>query len=156
LVHAALGQRKFRFINDRDIVPRVPFFGMGFRHYGCEIFFNHEDQRVDCVAAVENLTSALRLALQGVNFDPIEEAAKLFREAVLKSAFHGNPLEAVEELMHARELATVGQDLDLVLKAGADNIADHGMADHYLVRLGTKLELAAAASATEPVTPPVH
>ena len=42
LIQAALGLRIFRFINDKDIVPRVPFFGMGFRHYGCEVFFNHE------------------------------------------------------------------------------------------------------------------
>jgi triacylglycerol lipase len=142
---AVLGQRIFRFINDRDIVPRVPFFGMGFRHYGSEIFYNHEQQQVNGAAAVENLMAALKLGFEAVDFDPIEEAAKMFRDAVLKSGLHGNPLQEVEELMRERELAAFGGDLEMLLKAGADNIADHSMTDQYLVRLGTKLVLTAAA-----------
>jgi triacylglycerol lipase len=156
LIQAALGQRIFRFINDKDIVPRVPFFGMGFRHYGCEIFFDHQGQQADCAAAVENLTAALKLGFQAVNFDAVQEAASLFKEAVLKSGFNRNPLEIVQQLMHERELASIGKDLDLVLKAGTENIADHGMEDHYLVLLGTKLVLTAAATAGESAAPPVH
>jgi triacylglycerol lipase len=156
LIQAALGQRIFRFINDKDIVPRVPFFGMGFRHYGCEVFFNGEGQQVNGATAVENLTAALRLGFQAVNFNPIEEAARLFKDAIIKSGFHRNPLDVIQELMHQRELDKFGKDLELVLKAGTDNIADHGMEDHYLVRLGTKLVLVSAASASEPGAPPVH
>jgi hypothetical protein len=148
LVHAALGQRIFRFVNDRDIVPRVPFFGMGFRHYGCEIFFNHQEKQVDCAAAVENLAAALKLGFDALNFDAVEEAAKLIRDAVLRSALHGNPLEVVEELMQAREQAAFGDDLKRVLAAGIDNIDDHSMTGHYLPLLNTKLpDLAVAATA---------
>jgi hypothetical protein len=66
------------------------------------------------------------------NFDP-------------QAGLHGNPLQEVEERMRERELAAFGGDVELLLKAGADNIADHSMTDQYLVRLGTNLVLAAAA-----------
>jgi triacylglycerol lipase len=157
LVHGAMGQRIFRFINDRDIVPRVPLYGMGFRHYGCEIFFNHQGQQVNGAAAVENLAAALKLGFQAVNFDPIEEAAKMVAEAVVKSAFHGNPIQAVEDAMKERELAALGGDIDKLVKDGAENIEDHSMTNEYLVRLNTKLILTTAAAAGQPGTPPpVH
>jgi triacylglycerol lipase len=156
LVNQMLGQQIFRFINDRDIVPRVPFFGMGFRHYGSEIFFNHQQQQVDGITALENLVAALKLGFEAVNFDPIEEAAKMFKDAVVQSAFHGNPLQVVQELMNKRELEAFGGDLEKLLKSGADNIEDHSMTDEYLVRLGTKLVLTAAAAASDPGAPPVH
>jgi triacylglycerol lipase len=156
LAQAALGQRIFRFINDRDIVPRVPFFGMGFRHYGCEIFYNHQQQQVDGASAVESLIAALQLGFDAVNFDPIAEAAKMFNDAVLKSGLRGNPLQEVEELMRERELAAFGGDVETVLKAGTENIADHSMTDQYLVRLGTKLVLTTAAAASGTGATPVH
>ena len=40
-VNAKLGSGIFRFVNDRDIVARVPLFTMGFCHYGGQRFFDH-------------------------------------------------------------------------------------------------------------------
>jgi triacylglycerol lipase len=37
--NATLGSRTFRYINDKDIVPRVPLMTMGYRHAGRKMFF---------------------------------------------------------------------------------------------------------------------
>jgi triacylglycerol lipase len=155
LLQSALGTRIFRFVNDRDIVPRVPFYGMGFRHYGGEIFFDHQMQQVDMVSALENLASAIKLAFGALNFDPIELAAQMTTEAVKKALFSGNFRAILDELMKARENAAFGHDIQKLLQSGTENIADHNMTDQYLVRLGTTLVLKAAATASEPA-PPVH
>jgi triacylglycerol lipase len=155
LLQSAMGMRIFRFINDRDIVPRVPFYGMGFRHYGGEIFFNHQKQQVDIATALENLAAALKLGFGAVNFDPIETAVQMTTAAVKQALFSGNVKAALDELMKARENDAFGKDIQLLLAEGTENIADHNMTDCYLARLGTTLTLAAAAAANEPA-PPVH
>ena len=44
-VNEKLGSGIFRFVNDRDIVPRVPLFTMGFCHYGNQTFLRFRRQR---------------------------------------------------------------------------------------------------------------
>ena len=143
-VHDAFGVRIFRFVNDRDIVPRVPFFGMGYRHYGCEIFFDHQQKQQDGSQCVENLSSALRMALLALNLDPIQEAAKMIAEATIKSGFLRNPLAVLQEMVQARENIALGASKAL-LAAGTENIADHDMRANYLARLGTKLAVGQTA-----------
>ncbi|MBZ5576470.1 MAG: lipase family protein [Acidobacteriia bacterium] len=137
-VHAALGTRIFRFINDRDIVPRVPFFGMGFRHYGCEIFFDHQQQERNGTPCVENLAAALRLMGLALNLDAIEEAGKLLAQATMQAGLTGSVQEALHQIVRAREETVLGY-VRTVLAAGADNITDHNMRNDYLARLGTSL-----------------
>ncbi len=138
VVHAAFGTRIFRFINDRDIVPRVPFFGMGFRHYGSEIFFDHERKQTDGLPSIENLAAALQLARLAVSLAAVKEAAKMLAEATIKAGFHGNVLQILQELVRNREEIALGAGRAL-LAAGTANIADHSMLQHYLPLLGTSL-----------------
>jgi triacylglycerol lipase len=133
-LQAAIGPRIFRFVNDRDIVPRVPLFGMGFRHYGGEVFFDHKQQREERPSVVESLANALRLALLSLDLDPVQEAAKLLASGALKAAFSGNLTGAVQELMKDRELKALG-DPKAILARGAENISDHDMRKCYLARL---------------------
>jgi len=137
-VHAALGSKIFRFINDRDIVPRVPFFGTGFRHYGSEIFFDHQHQQENRPASVENLAGALRLAGLALTVDAVAEAAKMLTAATLKAGLHGNPLTILQQLVREREDIALGASRAL-LAAGTENIADHDMRKNYLTLLGTSL-----------------
>jgi hypothetical protein len=138
-VHDAFGIQIFRFINDRDIVPRVPFFGMGFRHYGCEIFFDHQQKQVDGKPCVENLAGALMLArLALAAGDAVQDMAKLTAQAAIQAGFHGNPLDALHRIVKALEDGALGVSKAL-LAAGTENIADHDMRKNYLVRLGTSL-----------------
>jgi triacylglycerol lipase len=126
LVHANLGSRIFRFVNGGDIVPRVPLFGMGYRHFGAEIFFDHEHARHDLPAAVESLPAALRFAGRAFNFDPIVEAGKLFAESVSKAGLLGDHHETLFELVRQREMQALG----------GFPVQDHDMRSCYLARLG--------------------
>jgi triacylglycerol lipase len=139
-VHDAFGVRIFRMIHDRDIVPRVPFFGMGYRHYGCEVFFDHAGTRRDGTSCVENLAGALQLARLAVGTDAITEAAKMFATAMVQSGFHGNPVKAVQDMVRQREEAASGA-VRLLLASGTQNIADHDMQKCYLACLGCELKL---------------
>jgi triacylglycerol lipase len=134
----AYGTRVFRFINNQDIVPRVPFFGMTYRHYGTEIFFDHSAVEHDGQPAVENLSAALRLALGAVNFNPVVEAAKMLGEAAVQAGFRGNILDELHEIVKTREDAALGA-AKLLLAAGTADITDHDMRKNYLARLGTSL-----------------
>ena len=55
-----LGSVLFRHINDRDIVPRVPPFAPGFRHWGTEILFDRSNVAHTQPSAVEEATDLLR------------------------------------------------------------------------------------------------
>jgi triacylglycerol lipase len=143
-VHAALGNRIFRFINDRDIVPRVPFFGMGFRHYGSEVFFDHAQKQNDGQPSVENLAAALRLALAAADAHPVDEASKMLADAVKAAGFHGNVLDILHQAVKVRESIAAGAAKDL-LATGTENIEDHDMRKCYLARLGTSLVLGQTA-----------
>lgn len=72
------------FVNDRNIVPRVPLFGMSFRHRGAEVFFDHEQQREERSPVVESLANALRLAALSLDPEPVKEAASLLASGALK------------------------------------------------------------------------
>src|SRR5215471_9948170 len=133
-VHAAYGTRVFRFINDRDIVPRVPVFGMAYRHYGTAIFFDHGGAEHDDQAAVENLSSALRLTAGALDFNAVGEAAKLLAEAAIQAGFHGNILDVIHQIVKTREDAALGA-AKLLLAAGTENVTDHDMRKNYLARL---------------------
>ena len=143
-VHAAFGTRHLRFVNDRDIVPRVPFYGMGFRHFGCEIFFDHQQKQVDGTPCVENLANALRLVGLALNLDAVSEAAKMIAQATLQSGLLGNPMEALQRIMKEREEIATGAARAL-LAAGTENVTDHDMRTNYLARLGTSLALGQGA-----------
>jgi triacylglycerol lipase len=143
-VHAELGSRIFRFINNRDIVPRVPLFGMTYRHCGTEIFFDHNGQQENRPSAVETLTSALRLALLAAGFDVVKAEAKLMAEAAIRAAISGDIEVAKHELMKQHETAALG-DLKALAAKGIQNITDHNMITGYLPRLGISGFRAASA-----------
>jgi triacylglycerol lipase len=134
-LNAALGSRIFRMVNDKDIVPRVPLFSMGYRHYGNEVFFDHDEQRHDHPTTVENLASALRFAALAFNFDPVARAGQLLVDAVKAAGLFGRPDEMLAQLAEVQERAALG-DINAVLRGGAEKIADHDMS-RYLTRLGT-------------------
>jgi triacylglycerol lipase len=136
-VHAAFGPRIFRFINDRDIVPRVPLFGMGFRHYGNETFFNHNGERSDQPSSIENMKAALRFAANALNFEPIAQAGELLAKKIA-SGVHLGAHGSTPGLAKDPEMAALG-DLRAILQSGRENITDHDMNVCYLARLGTKL-----------------
>ena len=60
-VNEKLGSGIFRFVNDRDIVPRVPLFTMGFCHYGNQTLYDSDGKGTDAQSAVETLKGALAL-----------------------------------------------------------------------------------------------
>jgi triacylglycerol lipase len=125
-LQAALGSRIFRFINNRDIVPRVPLFSMRFNHCGTEIFFDPEGRQETRPSAVEDLSAALRLARHALDLDGAHKIAEAFR-SVATALSHGELKE--------RELQALG-DPKAILARGTQNIADHSMTKCYLVRLG--------------------
>ncbi len=125
-VHEAFGIRIIRFVNDKDIVPRVPLYGMGFRHYGSQIFFDHHQKQENGTPSIENLAGALRLAKLALNVDAVREAAKILAEAAMKARFRGNPLTILAEIVKTREDAALGVS-KLLLAAG---IAIHNRSRH--------------------------
>lgn len=127
---AAIGPRFFHLVNDRDIVPRVPFYGLGFRHCGGEIFFDSKKKMTDRGALLETLPTALRLALLGTQFNALREASKMASDAVKNGGFPGNLLEKINELMNNRENAVLGASKAL-LERGTENIADHNIRKSY-------------------------
>jgi triacylglycerol lipase len=121
-VNEVLGSRIFRFINNHDIVPRVPLFSMGYRHFADELLFkgitleNH-------VLGVETLFAAVRLAALAVNLDLAREVLAL-----------GEALLTDNAAVVKRELGLLG-NLDQLLAQGTANIGDHCMLNGYLPRL---------------------
>jgi len=120
----ALGARAYRFINNRDIVPRVPFFGMGYRHYANEIFFDNNTPE-DHPSAIETLLAALRLATYALDLNLAEELLAL-----------GRALLTDNQAVARRESELLGNPR-LRLAAGIANITDHDMQTGYLPRLGS-------------------
>ena len=129
-VNAELGSGIFRFVNDRDIVPRVPLFTMEFCHYGGQRFFDHTGRATIAEAAVETSAGALTFARGALNLSVIGQAAGLVTEG-LESLLNGDFTKQHEQAF--RERATE------ILKGGIENIEDHSMDGHYLPRLETKL-----------------
>lgn len=129
-VNEQLGSGIFRFVNDRDIVPRVPLFSMGFCHYGCQRFFDHEGQSSVSDSAVETLKDALAFARGAFNLAVLGQVGSLLTEGV-KGVLSGGFTAEQEKAF--RERATE------ILKGGVEKIDDHSMHKHYLVRLKTSL-----------------
>jgi triacylglycerol lipase len=129
-VNEKLGSGIYRFVNHRDIVPRVPLFSMGFCHYGNQTFFDEAGQPTDAESAVESLAAALKFGKGAFNLALLGQAAGLVTDG-LRSLVQGDFTEEHERAF--RERATQ------ILKGGVEKIDDHDMIKHYLVRLGTSL-----------------
>jgi len=129
-LNAKLGSGIFRFVNDRDIVPRVPLFTMGFCHYGGLRTFDHAGKGSIAESAVETLSGALTFAKSAFNLNAVGQMAGLVTDA-LKTVITGDFTEEHEKAFrdHAAE----------ILRGGIEKIEDHSMEGHYLVLLETKL-----------------
>jgi triacylglycerol lipase len=119
-VGGRIGSRIFRFVNDRDIVPRVPLFSTDYCHYGCQTFYDSHGTPTEQASAVETLAVALKFAAAAVNLGIIGQAAAIIRNSLEQE-------RAFQET--ARSL----------LKLGVEKIDDHNMEMHYLARLKTSL-----------------
>ena len=126
-VNEKLGSGIFRFINDRDIVPRVPLFSMGFCHFGGQQSFDHAGKGSSSESAVETLSDALTFFRGAFNLKLLGQAADFLKES-LKGVVTGTFSE--EDF---REEAIK------ILRGGIEKIEDHSMDRHYLVRLETTL-----------------
>jgi len=131
LLHQKLGARTFRFVNDRDIVPRVPFFSMGYRHYGNQTFFDKVGKAVDAISSVETLAAALKFAEGTLSLEPLAQVGGLLRD-VIDAARHGVHLQAQEEAARAR--------VNAILQSGIENVSDHDMHKCYLERINAPLD----------------
>jgi triacylglycerol lipase len=129
-VHAKLGSGIFRFVNDRDIVPRVPLFSMGFCHYGGQRFFDHAGESSVADSAVETVKEAFTLAKGALNLAVLGQVAGLVTDG-FKHIVSGGFTDEQERAF--RESAVE------ILKGGVEKIDDHSMHKHYLVRLKTSL-----------------
>jgi len=129
-LNAKLGSGIFRFVNDRDIVPRVPLFSMGFCHYGSQRFFDHGGESTVADSAVESLKDALTFAKGAFNLAALGQVAGLVTDS-LKSLVTGDFTEEQEKAFRERAIE--------ILKGGVEKIDDHSMHKHYLVRLKTSL-----------------
>lgn len=131
LLHQKLGARTFRFVNDRDIVPRVPFFSMGYRHYGNQTYFDKVGEAVDAISSVETLAAALKFAEGTLSLEPLAQVGGLIRD-VIDAARHGVHLQAQEEAARAR--------VNAILQSGIENVSDHDMRKCYLERISAPLD----------------
>jgi hypothetical protein len=122
-VSDAIGTRIFRFINNHDIVPRVPLWGMGFRHYSRELIFNGMALE-NRTLWIESLVAAIRLAAGAADLDLAKEVLAL-----------GQAILMDRDAVAKRELELLGNPQQ-ILAAGTANITDHSMLNGYLPRLG--------------------
>jgi triacylglycerol lipase len=129
-VNDALGSRIHRIVNNRDIVPRVPLFGMRFCHYGNMRFFEDGGGETETASAVETLAVAMKFFAGSFDVALLGQAADLAKGVASQLLGH-DLTEQQEEAFkeRAREL----------LKGGVENIDDHNMVKHYLKRVGTSL-----------------
>ncbi len=119
-LHAALGARTFRLVNNQDIVPRVPFFTMRYRHFGQELFFSSNGQQGQA-DSVENFSTALESLRRMSSLPTITSALT----GLLGGLLSGDPQTAfltVEKTLDPRNL----------LKPGTVYISDHLMESGYL------------------------
>jgi hypothetical protein len=129
-VHARLGSGIFRFVNDRDIVPRVPLFSMGFCHYGSQRFFDNAGEARIADSAVETVRDAFTLAKGAINVAALGQIGGLLTDA-LRNIVAGGFTDEQEKAFRERAVE--------ILKGGVEKIDDHSMHKHYLVRLKTSL-----------------
>jgi triacylglycerol lipase len=131
LLHGKLGVQTYRFVNDRDIVPRVPFYSMGYRHYGNQTFFDKVGEAVDAMSAVETLAAAWQFARGALSLEPLAQQVAGLVGDLVHAATHGVQLRDQEEAARAR--------VNAILQSGIENVSDHDMHKCYLTRLGTSL-----------------
>jgi hypothetical protein len=105
-VNEKLGSGIYRFVNDRDIVPRVPLFTMGFCHYGNQTFFDSDGKGTDAQFAVETLKGALSLGKGVFNTAVIGQIGGLIADGV-KGLFTG---DITESLSRARDTDPQGRN----------------------------------------------
>ena len=129
-VNAKLGSGIFRFVNDRDIVPRVPLFSMGFCHYGGQRFFDHAGESSVADSAVETVKEAFTLAKGALNLAVLGQVAGLVTDG-FKHIVSGGFTDEQERAFRERAVE--------ILKGGVEKIDDHSMHKHYLVRLKPSL-----------------
>jgi hypothetical protein len=130
LLNEKLGVQTFRFVNDRDIVPRVPFYSMGYRHYGNQRFFGTVGDAVEALSSVETLAAALKFAQGALSAEPLAQIAGLVTD-LIKSAAQGVGVQDQEDAARAR--------VNAILQSGIENVTDHDVHTCYMARLGTSL-----------------
>ena len=81
-VGAKLGSGIFRFVNHRDIVPRVPLFSAQFCHYGNQTFFDQDGKPTEQPSAVETLAGALKFGAAVFNYNIIGQAIGLIKDSL--------------------------------------------------------------------------
>jgi len=130
LMQAALGARIFRYVHDRDIVPRVPLFGMGFRHYASAVTLLAGQPPAIAPSCVENAVAALRFAFGALDRAPIDEVA-VMTKAIVSAGLQGDLGKSIEQavLGHEHDLFP---DLKAILQGATQNITDHSMDKGYL------------------------
>ena len=125
IMHEELGHKIFRLVNDRDIVPRVPFYSLGYRHYGRELFFDRNRTRSEKPSSVETLLEALDSYRKSIRVD---ELGGLL-EGVLGNL--GEPLSGSggdESLLKKLERTV---DVKKMSAEGKEQITDHLMDTGY-------------------------
>src|SRR5262245_39227176 len=130
LLQDKMGVSVHRFVNDRDIVPRVPLFSMGYCHYGSMTCSDHAGASSSATSAIETLKTAATLAERALSAEPLAQLAGLAGDLLTIA----NPLisqERRDEILRARWNA--------ILQSGIENVSDHDMRECYLARLGAKL-----------------
>ncbi len=125
-MQAALGDRTWRLVNDRDIVPRVPFYiSMGYRHFGREEFFSQAKQRSETPSRVETLEDALESFRQTLGLDALGGAIGSILRNLLHPDLADDPLQALQHIES-------NLDLKSIAKESGENITDHLMKTGYL------------------------
>jgi len=131
LLQDKMGVSVHRFVNDRDIVPRVPLFSMGYCHYGNMTFFDHTGAAGDPTSAIETLKTAVTFAERALSAEPIRQLAGLAGDLLTIA----NPL-----LSHERRDEIIRARWNAILQSGIENVTDHDMRECYLARLGATLQ----------------
>jgi triacylglycerol lipase len=135
-VETAIGGRIFRHVNHRDIVPRIPGFGMLYRHYGGQIYFDKNGEPAQAPPGIETIREAAALLLPLIN------------EGIVGDLFQGifahlkHPTDFT--LADVRDVASVTaweRVLKHEMETGAAPVVDHSMEVHYLKNLGAELNI---------------
>lgn len=125
VMNEKLGHKIFRLVNDRDIVPRVPLYSMGYRHYGRQFYFDRNRSMVESQSSGESLLEALNFFRQTIRLDQLQGVV-LDSFGSLLGASHGG-------LDDGSLLQKLEQALDLKKLAAehTEQITDHLMPSGY-------------------------
>lgn len=125
IMNEKLGHKVFRLVNDRDIVPRVPLYSMGYRHFGRQFYFDRNRSMAEGQASVETLLDALSSFRQTIRMDQLQGA-------LVDTVSHligpsrgglddGTLLQELEQALDLKKLAT----------QHTEQISDHLMPSGY-------------------------